>query len=112
MGDNCFQYKFNDTNLEISDCERILGVHIDNKITFANHVYICIKKASNVCNCILSNVYNADNFRLIQLFKTYARLFLDCASVIYSPHFMYLIDAIESVQCNFTKRLYGVKNMS
>ena len=35
---NCFQYKINNTNLEMSHCERILGVHIDNKLTFANHV--------------------------------------------------------------------------
>ena len=49
---NCFQYKFNDTNLEISDCECILSVHIDNKLTFANHVYKCIKRTSNVYNCV------------------------------------------------------------
>ena len=100
---NYFQYKLNDTNLEISDFERILGVQIDNKLTFANHVYLRIKKASNVCNCILSNVYNADNSILIQLYKTYARPFFDYASVIYSPHFMCLIDAIERVQRHFTK---------
>ena len=103
---NCFQYKLNDTNLEISDCERILDVHNDNKLTFANHVCKCIKKASNFCNYILSNVYNVDNSILIQLYKTYARPFLDYASVIYYPHFTYLIDAIESVQRHFTKRLY------
>ena len=100
---NCFQYRLNDTNLEISDCERILYVHIDNKLTLANHVYICIKKVNNVCNRILFSVYNADNSILIQLYKTYARPFFDYASVIYSPHFMYFIDAIESVQCHFTK---------
>ena len=100
---NCFQYKLNDTNLEISDCEYIHGGHIDNKLTFANHVYICITKASNICNCILSNGYNADNSILILLYKTYARPFLDYASVIYSPHFMYSIDAIENFQRNFTK---------
>ena len=67
---NCFQYKLNDTNLETSDFECIPGVRIDNKLTFANHVYICIKKASGVCDCILSNVFNADNSTLIQLYKT------------------------------------------
>ena len=39
---NCFQYKLNDTNLEISNCGRILGGHIDNKLTFANHVYMYV----------------------------------------------------------------------
>ena len=108
---NCFQYKLKDTNLEISNCERILGRPIDNKLTFANHVYICIKKASNVCNCILSNAYNADNSILIQLYKTYARPFLDYACVIYSTHFMYLIDAIKNVQRHFTERLHGLKDV-
>ena len=34
----------------------------------------------------------------------YARPFLNYASVIYSPHFIYLIDAIDSVKRQFTKR--------
>ena len=108
---NCFQYKLNDTNLEISDCERILGVHIDNKLTFANHEYICMKKASNFCNFILFNVYNADYSILIRLYKTYARPLLDYASVIYSSHFKYFIDAIENVQRHLTKRDYTVKKI-
>ena len=62
---SCFQYKLNDTNLEISDCERNKNVHIDNKLTFANRVYLCIEKTSYVCNCFLSNVYNADKSILI-----------------------------------------------
>ena len=61
---NCFQYKLNDIILEISDCERILGVHIDNKQSCI-YIYICIKKTSNVCYCILPNVYDADNSILI-----------------------------------------------
>ena len=102
---NCFQYKLNDTNLEISDCERILGVHIEHRLTFDNHIYISIRKARNLCYFILSNVYchTADNSILIQLYKTYARPFLDYASAIYSPHFMNIIDAIESVIHHFTK---------
>ena len=40
------------------------------------------------------------------------RPFHDYARVIYSPHFMYLIDAIESVQRHFTKRLHGLKDVS
>ena len=49
---------------------------------------------------------------LIQLYTAYSRPFPDYASVIYSPHFMYLIDAIESVQRHFIKQLRGLKDMS
>ena len=89
---NGFQYKLNYTNLEISDCERIQGVHIDNKLTFANHVYLCIKKTSNVYYCFLANVYNADNSILIQLYKTYAMPFLDCVCVIYILSKFYVLN--------------------
>ena len=49
---------------------------------------------------------------LIKLYRTFARSFLDYASVIYSSHFMYLIDAIKGVRRHFTKRLHGLKDMS
>ena len=51
-----------------------------------------------------------DNNTLINLFKTYALLLLDYASVIYLTHCLMLIDSIESVQRHFTKRLHGLSN--
>ena len=41
--------------LNVSHCEKVLGVLIDDKLTFKNHVYMCVKKASQVCNMILAN---------------------------------------------------------
>ena len=43
--------------LNVSHCEKVLGVLIDDKLAFKDHVYICVKKASRVCN-ILANVHN------------------------------------------------------
>ena len=88
---------------------KILGVFIDNKLTFSDHIFNCVKKANNVCNTFLSNLYDMDN-TLINLFETYALPLLDYASVIYSPHCLMLIDSIESVQRHFTKRLRGLSN--
>ena len=90
--------------------KKILGVFIDNKLTFFDHIFNCVKKANNVCNTILSNLYDMDNNTLINLFKTYALPLLDYASVIYSPHCLMLIDSIESVQRHFSKRLHGLFN--
>ena len=77
-------------------------------MTFSDHIFNCVKKANNVCNTILSNLYDRDNNTLINLFKTYALPLLDFASVIYSPHCLMLIDSIESIQKHFTKRLHGL----
>ena len=66
-----------------------------------------VKKASQVCNMILANVHSFENNVLVNLFKTYARPYLDCNSVIYSPHHVELIDTLERV----TKRLHGLNNL-
>ena len=57
-------------------------------------------------------MFDVGNALLIQLFKTYARPYLDYASIIYSTHHLQLMDAIERVQRNFTKRLYGLRQFS
>ena len=53
-----YAYKLNDFVFSVSKCERILGVLIDDNLNFCNHVYACVKKAHNICNRILSNVYD------------------------------------------------------
>ena len=98
--------------LNVSHCEKVLGVLIDDKLSFKDHVYMCVKKSSQVCNMILANVHNFENDILVNLYKTYARPYLDYNSVIYSPHYLELIDALENVQRHFTKRLHGLDKFS
>ena len=45
-------------------------------------------------------------------YKIYAQHYLDYASVVYSPYYLYLIDTVESVQHHFTKRLHNFCNLS
>ena len=111
---NKYKYSLHTFDIKESNCEKILGVYIDDKLSFRLviiHIYNCIKKASNVCNMLLTNVYNVDNTMLINLYKIYARPYLDYASVIYSPHYLQMIDIIENVQRKFTKRLKGLTNV-
>ena len=44
---------------------------------------------------------------LLKFYKTYARLYLEYASIVSSPHRLQLIDAIERVLSNFIIRLKG-----
>ena len=65
------------------------------------------------CNVLVLNAFaGVDIHVLVSLYKIYVRSVLDYASIVYSPHFLYLIDLIENVQRNFTKRLSGLSNMS
>ena len=107
-----YQYNLGIEILNVSHCEKVLGVLIDDKLSFKDHVYMCVKKSSQVCNMILANVHNFENDILVNLYKTYARPYLDYNSVIYSPHYLELIDALENVQRHFTKRLHGLDKFS
>ena len=51
---------------------------------------------------LLINVYNADNTVLTNLYKIYAKPYLDYASIIYSPHYLQIINITKNVQRNFT----------
>ena len=102
---NDFTYRLDLHNIEVSQCEKILGVLLDCNLLFKEHVYETVKKAFKMCNIILTNFKHVNNCTLTDLYKCYVRRILEHVSVVWSSHHVYLIDLIENVQRNFTKRL-------
>ena len=79
----------------------------------SKHVFsLWFKKDRQTCNKLLTAFNGVDNKILISLYKIYIRSIIDCASIVYSPYFMYLINIIENVQRNFSKHLAGLSNLS
>ena len=107
-----FNYYFDNNIITTSHCEKILGVIIDNKLFFKEHIYDCVNKASKICNIIFANIKQVNNSILIKLYKSFARPLLEYASVICCPHHVNLIDRIENVQSRFTKSLSGLYNIN
>ena len=105
-------YNINNNPITTSDCEKILGCLIDTNLTFKQHIFGIVKKAKNMCNQLLHTFYFCDRSVLVNLYKTYVRPSLEYASIIFSPHHLYLIDVLENVQKHFTKRLPGLKTVS
>ena len=75
--------------------EKVLGVLTDDKLTFKDHVYVCVKKASQVY--ILTDVHNFENKVSINLYTNYTRHFPAYNIDFYSLHFLEQIDALEHV---------------
>ena len=90
-------------------CEKILGVLIDSNLSFREHIFQCVSKASRMCNLIYANIKCTDMLVLVNLYKCYARHFLEYCSVIFSPLYVYLINLNENVQKQFTKKLPGLQ---
>ena len=53
------------------------------------------------------NLKHVNNCTLTDLYKCYVRPILEYVSIVWSPHHVYLIDLIENVLRNFTKRPPG-----
>ena len=97
--------------LTVTESEIILGMTFDDLLLFDKHIYVAVKKGYNFSNMILSNIKGANVETYIFLFKCYVRPILEYVAVIYMPHYMYLIDAIEKLHRNFTKKLPGLSTM-
>ena len=107
-----FNYYFDNNIITTSHYEKILSVIINNKLSFKEHIYDCVNRASKICYIIFANIKQVNNSILIKLYKSFARPLLEYASVICCPHHINLIDRIENVQRRFTKRLPGLYDIN
>ena len=89
-----------------------LGVKIDSKLKFNNHINDIVNRAHQRANLILRSFLSRDINNLIRAFKTYIRPLLEYASPVWSPSSIMLIGSVESVQRRFTKRLPGLDQLS
>ena len=62
---------------------------------------------------LILKCFHSRDYRLLTLaFSTYVRPLLEFSSQVWSPHYKYLIDKLESVQRFFTRKLSGLKKLS
>jgi len=64
-------------------------------------------RANIIHTCFISR----DAFTLIRAFKVYVRPILEYATCTWSPHNIFIIQQVETVQRNFTKRLPGYASL-
>ena len=98
--------------LEKVSSEKDLGITIDNKLKFSEHINAKINKANQIVGCIKYSFkyLNKDIFKL--LYKSMIRPHLEYGSVIWSPHLKKHMDAIERVQRRATKLVSEIKHLS
>ena len=89
-----------------------LGVKFDNQLKFSDHIHDIINRAYQRSNLIFRCFLSNDPYSLLRAYKTYVRPILEYNSVVWSPSQICLINAIETVQRAFTKRLPSFQNLS
>jgi len=101
-----------ETALPVMDLVNDLGVCIDSKLKFDHHIHAIVNKAHSKAGLIRRCFLTRDHSVLVKAFNTYVRPALEYASVVWSPTYTGLVDAVESVQRRFTKRLFGLYHLS
>ncbi len=109
----CPVYLDNKILSEVNQC-RDLGLVVDNSLQFTNHIDKIVVKAHRWANLILRpRCFQSRNREsLLAGFKTYVRSIVEYNSVVWSPHIIKDIEAVEKVQRRFTKRLPGLSNLA
>jgi len=69
---------------------------------------IIVHNAFKCAVLILKSFHSHDPQMLKRAYCVYVRTLLEFSSPIWSPHYKYLIDKIETIQRYFTQRLFGL----
>ena len=89
-----------------------LGVIIDNKLTFNEHISEKIKKANCMLGLIKRNFKYLDEKTFISLYKSLVRSQLEYATSVWFPYKKGLINEIESIQKRATKLISNLQNLT
>ena len=98
------------TELQVTICEKDLGVHIDPCLSFDDHISFVVKLARSLSGLIMRTITFKSRDVMIPIFKSIIRPLLENAAPVWQPYMRKHIDQIESVQRHFTRCIVGMKD--
>ena len=98
--------------LDSVSSEKDLGVWLDDKLKFTEHINIKINKANQILGCIKHTFKHINTEIFMLLYKSIVRPHLEYGSCIWSPHLKRDIDAIERVQRRETRMIPALRHLS
>ena len=102
-----FTFTMNGEPLEEVTEFKDLGIIYDNSLSFSKHISSISSRARSKSNFILKSFATKTPALLFQLFETYVRPILEFSCEVWDPTLLTLIKEIETVQRQFTKRIYN-----
>lgn len=100
------------TVLKHSSVERDIGVFIDDKLNFDEHIHNKVSKANSVMGIIRRTFEYLNNRTFLLLYKALVRPHLEYANQVWSPMFKRQETVVENVQRRATKLIPGMQNLS
>ena len=92
--------------------QKDLGIMVDNKLNFDEHIELKVKKANQILGIIRRSFTSLSHNSFIKLYKALVRSHLEYGVSVWHPHKIKHIEMIESVQRRATRYLPGLKSLS
>ena len=106
-----YHYSMGDHKLNKSSCEKDIGVHVDSKLVFKDHINAAVNKANRVMGITRRTFDHLNHSSFLSIFKALVRPHLEYAAPVWSPHHDYLKETVEGVQRRATKKLPGMYDL-
>ncbi len=91
--------------LDVSQGEKDIGVLVDNKLNFAQHIQQQVNKANNIMGLIRRTYTYLDEISFKYLFQALVRPHLEYAGAVWNPYLKKDIESVENVQRRATKQV-------
>ena len=106
-------YKITESiDLSASLWVRDLGIFIDNKLNWSQHISKITQKCKQICGWILSVFYSRENTLMMTLFNYLIRSRLEYGCELWNPYLIRDINSIEQIQRSFTYKIRNIKHLN
>ena len=107
-----YKYKLGDRELDDVDKVKDLGIIVDSKLKFEQHMSTKVNNANSTMGTIRRTFKQMDNETFKLLYCSHVRSQLEYGNQFWSPHLQKDIKLIESVQRRTTKCIRSIRHMS
>lgn len=99
-----------ETCLKLEEEEKDLGIIVDNKLNFRQHIQTAVNKANRILGTIRRTYTYLNERSFCLLYKALVRPHLEYGASIWNPHKIQDINLLENVQRRATKLIPGMKD--
>ena len=97
--------------LEATECEKDLGVYMDNELKFRSHIDRVSKKANGVLGLIRRSFEYIDTDMFKTLFTSLVRPHLEYGNIIWAPYYKKDIKVLDNIQRRGSKMVPELKDL-
>ncbi|EYC03347.1 hypothetical protein Y032_0094g2706 [Ancylostoma ceylanicum] len=105
---NCDTLGYSVNGIALKQCESVtdLGVLVDSRLKFSEHIDTIVKRAYTALFTIFRNVHSTNHIILTRLYKAYVLPHLEYCCQIWNPSLKKHVAKIERVQHTFTRLVF------